>query len=753
MKLKRNHGIHIGYINNPGRLNDINLNNELNNRSISTISNSMIIAGNDFNYHKDTFDEKRHYVQNIFKDLHHAIEWTIHSNTNIQWLVLFAAGTYFNNFEPLHTWLELLPKADDTKVGAYAHLMIGDDYKNFEIHHQMIAINAHVARDLKFDIKKYLNTASTTDIKIQKSKGDYHDRYTPHYVFPGETRKMGTTKTSSWLVPFLNNGYTIMNFSGETIRQCKHFFYMDTHKQVKLGQSYLNKDEPSKIIEQAKSIGKLSVTEELLKIDQPPNISVCMYTNTNSSYLSSIHDFEYDVAIVPCAGFNFWRLFEKNNKFSFLHYDISSGAVAFRENLIQDWNGLNFSGFLEKKRKNNVHYVGDMSKVSDINQWEKIKDNNHEYMICDLANDWQLILEKSLKDGHKTILFDVSNILSYISTIKEKGIFNPTQIFKNIVDYLDSNFDDWLVKTDFFSYSKSDLLFYKKNPIDEAKHPLSAFGYFAHNTNVKVPVAPHNIVWNNANANYEYIFNKIKYTSKLNIKNVFHHAHKWNTFEEFYDKNYLPYISIPLNFNTDQFLAEAMHAYEKGMFTTHREDAEHGWSSFVIHGLGFGKTKSFESYFPDAVKSYEKFHFIDEARSICPSITNYFEHEFSNIVGVDQFSRIRIMALEPGGFIPPHYDSLSLGPGPLNIAINNPTNCHFHMWHGSNFTPEGYYGILPFKPGIGLNIDVGNSHMVYNLSNEVRFHIIAHPVINNNNWRTFNIERTHWLKQMENSNE
>ena len=79
------------------------------------------------------------------------------------------------------------------------------------------------------------------------------------------------------------------------------------------------------------------------------------------------------------------------------------------------------------------------------------------------------------------------------------------------------------------------------------------------------------------------------------------------------------------------------------------------------------------------------------------------------------------MLLEPQGYITPHEDSEEHRLAPTNIALNNPEGCNFKM--------KGHKGFLPFAPGKSLLLDVGNTHAVYNNSNEDRYHIIVHGKI------------------------
>ena len=75
------------------------------------------------------------------------------------------------------------------------------------------------------------------------------------------------------------------------------------------------------------------------------------------------------------------------------------------------------------------------------------------------------------------------------------------------------------------------------------------------------------------------------------------------------------------------------------------------------------------------------------------------------------------MRLAPHGYIMPHSDNKDRTFGPLNIAINNPNKCHFVFEN---------IGIVPFYSKKGFILDVGRKHMVINMSNEYRYHIIVH---------------------------
>ena len=65
----------------------------------------------------------------------------------------------------------------------------------------------------------------------------------------------------------------------------------------------------------------------------------------------------------------------------------------------------------------------------------------------------------------------------------------------------------------------------------------------------------------------------------------------------------------------------------------------------------------------------------------------------------------------------PHVDGPGRIFGPLNIAINNPNGCEFYFRN---------WGRVSFKQGTGNFLDIGNEHIVWNNSNEDRYHFIVH---------------------------
>ena len=174
------------------------------------------------------------------------------------------------------------------------------------------------------------------------------------------------------------------------------------------------------------------------------------------------------------------------------------------------------------------------------------------------------------------------------------------------------------------------------------------------------------------------------------------------------------YYPIKYNFDTDLLLNEC-RAVDDLYFNHRSQDKKSGyghtgWQSLTLHGIDKHKTEHYTNYGFTNLND-ANYHWTDA----CERVPNLYK--FLSSLPFKVFDRVRIMRLAPGGYIMPHND----GPGrifsPLNIAINNPENCHFI------FKDQG---IVPYIAGTGFVINVAQEHIVVNFSNEARYHIIVH---------------------------
>ena len=180
-----------------------------------------------------------------------------------------------------------------------------------------------------------------------------------------------------------------------------------------------------------------------------------------------------------------------------------------------------------------------------------------------------------------------------------------------------------------------------------------------------------------------------------------------------------PYSVIDFDADFDKMLEEIRNL-ESTFFVKHRDKDKlnsyfhEGWNAVTLHGIDSSKTEHFDRY---GFKTQEdaNYHWTEVCEYL-PTLTNFIKS-----LNYNQYDRVRIMKLKAGGFIMPHTDGKGRIFGPFNIAINNPEGCSF------TFKDDG---IVPFKKGRGVFLDLGREHAVWNNSNEDRYHVIVHGHIN-----------------------
>jgi len=272
----------------------------------------------------------------------------------------------------------------------------------------------------------------------------------------------------------------------------------------------------------------------------------------------------------------------------------------------------------------------------------------------------------------------------------------------------------------FFNFKVGNIIEDKEyiaNIIKEANFPFvhvsNCFRYNGtfnkHYTNESVKNYVHFLYSNNIKTNYKIILPE---TTNVSFSNYIMDEQPK---ELFYKNQIIPEIPRKV------ILEEIQSLEENNLFTKHRGDIHPGWESFVLHGLGYDKTEAYERY------GYESdldapHDWTEEALKYCPRTVEYFK---TNMLRKKYF-RVRIMKLAPNGYINIHDDDPNKHrtQWALNIAINNPEGCEMHFWNNDLI----YQGQVPWVPGMANEIRVHYNHMVRNLSNTTRYHIIVHGV-------------------------
>jgi hypothetical protein len=197
--------------------------------------------------------------------------------------------------------------------------------------------------------------------------------------------------------------------------------------------------------------------------------------------------------------------------------------------------------------------------------------------------------------------------------------------------------------------------------------------------------------------------------------NIGFHNNTHESFQLSNDDNECAYYPIKFNFDTELLLEECVSVDH--LFFNHRSQdkksgyGHSGWQSLTLHGIDKHKTEHYTKYGFNSLEE-ANYHWTD----VCELVPNL--HKFLSSLPYKLFERVRIMRLAPNGYIMPHTDNNHKRAfSPLNIAINNPQGCHFV------FKDKG---IVPFEAGTGMILDVGREHIVFNNSEETRYHVIVH---------------------------
>lgn len=176
------------------------------------------------------------------------------------------------------------------------------------------------------------------------------------------------------------------------------------------------------------------------------------------------------------------------------------------------------------------------------------------------------------------------------------------------------------------------------------------------------------------------------------------------------DNTQLPWIKVGIDVPWEDIYEEANHLLYTSCYTMHRPNSS-GWLSLCVHGMSSVHTNVPEDYnLPDRAE-YDLSDWTDISK-FTPKTKQWLMDE----VRYSPFSRVRFMAVLPGGWLAQHRDrDKTTGVGATNIAINNPDGCKLVM---------GGWGTMPYTPGSMFKINTGYEHAVWNRSKEPRIHMI-----------------------------
>jgi len=173
-----------------------------------------------------------------------------------------------------------------------------------------------------------------------------------------------------------------------------------------------------------------------------------------------------------------------------------------------------------------------------------------------------------------------------------------------------------------------------------------------------------------------------------------------------YSRSGLPWLLLDLQFPYQKMSAEAQRLLPEFIPSLHKKGES--WKSLTLmEEEGTGQPPGWTT-----------------ASDRCPVIKRFFNDEWP----YGSVSRVRLMALMPGGYLLPHTDPYRTDVGPphrlesFQFSLNTPEGSLYCFEKG---------GLIPWNTGQCYAVDLSYKHALLNRSNETRIHlIIAHRVMN-----------------------
>ncbi len=611
--------------------------------------------------HETNFDKKFTFFTHT--DFNKIIENA--ANSNIDYLIILASGCFVLNEDKFNEGLNEIIYNNIKVAGHILHTGIWKSENNLEfftLHEQTIVIRKDIV-DLLKNINFSNSNSYQTDSwkKVSRSPENVHDDYTPLKIWPSEDQTLiSMNKNSNFgvledLLQFFMHNDIEIDNINHKIRKSKNYSY-HVEKPVEF-ERYLHSNRQTIMDNQHSMVQGHFDFLSSWGIKRPDNV----FWGFNSEYLVPILYKEYDAFVGVASGCMPWiyiakYIFVKNATIKLI--DISPTAIKF-----QQW-------FIKNYEPNKFNLWSDVIKTFiDENKEFDYRAVGDPNMGNTIWNEYKEIVDEKWQE-----------IKKYSITIEEGDIVDVT----NYKPILNNSSQPLVWFSNVFRYTSTFEKNYKNHNVENYLNKLFK-------ENIKV-------MWQGDSISNGFTMGP---NSLSVVKEPF----------------YKPY-PIP-KFDTELFLKEIEKLEEFDLFSKHRGDMHPGWSSFVLHGLGHGKTQGYE-YYGYSNDEEAPYDWTNEALEYCPSIVNYFkELKLKN-----RYHRVRIMKLEPGGYISIHDDDPKKYRNQWghNIAITNPEECEMHFW---NETFQ-YAGMVPWKPNDSYLIRIHWKHMVRNLSNKNRYHIIVH---------------------------
>ena len=581
-------------------------------------------------------------------------------------LFVVPSGTMFLNPVPVANGLLEFIKTDPAIAGHIIdHSIKNNNWKSFfGLHEQCILISKRVIDDIiteDFAIEESFEYSDTSWPLIDRSESNIHDNYTPLWIKKGSEETVQIEKKNSEFCLFhdlikfvVNKNYTVHNLPQELRNHRTYTYHLTRPNDL---EALIDKplSEINKIETKVKGHKEFLIKWKTLL---NPEEGFWAY-NTESVFEKNIR-VDVDCFIAVASGIIPWLYlfnFKLKEGSDVYFIDVNAHCLTFQKYFFENINNFdNYDSLVDTfAKENNISKFGSKSQ----------KINENEYFNA-IKSKWHIIKTCNIHYIQGNIIYLPDEVKAAISKSK-----HPYLWFSNVLRYIPTI--DNVYRDDDLQAYLTDLLRCNLN--------LKWTGSATHNHKTYGPAGP--------------VIATDQFYRTLDIK--------------------LPYT---------EFLDEIDALEKLNLFTDHREEnsvkgvsLHRGWSSFVIHGLGYNKTEGYEVY-SYANNDDAPYDWTPEALEHCPKLVAWFkEKKFK-----DKYHRVRIMKLDSGGMVGLHNDNPEPNTWATNMAINNPEGCEMHFWN-KNWQ---YLGQVPWKAGDTNRIRIGYYHVVINKSNEARYHMITH---------------------------
>ena len=585
---------------------------------------------------------------------------------DIDFLLVVPSGTLFLNPTLIAQGLVEFIKQEPILAG---HI-IDHSKKNpafnsfFGLHEQCIVLSKKLIKEIvnnNFQITQTFNYIDQTWPTIERSDENIHDDYTPLYIKRLNNDTVTILKTNSEFCLFhdlikfaINKNFTVHNLPNN-LRNSRAYSYQLTRPNDL--EALI--DKPLSEIKKLENVVQ-GHKEFLIKWKNLLNAEQGFWAYNTESVFEKNISVDVDCFVAVASGIIPWLYlfnFKLKEGSDVYFIDVNANCLTFQKYFFENINNFDdYDSLVDTFAKEN-----NLSKFGSKSQ----KINENEYFNA-IKSKWDIIKTCNIHYIQGNIIYLPDEVKDVISKSK-----HPYLWFSNVLRYIPTI--DNVYRDDDLQAYLTDLLRCNLN--------LKWTGSATHNHKTYGPAGP--------------VIATDQFYRTLDIK--------------------LPYT---------EFLDEIDTLEKLNLFTNHREEnsvkgvsLHRGWSSFVIHGLGYNKTEGYEVY-GYANNDDAPYNWTPEALEHCPKLVAWFkEKKFK-----DKYHRVRIMKLAPGGMVGLHNDNPEPNTWATNMAINNPEGCEMHFWN-KNWQ---YLGQVPWKSGDTNRIRIGYYHVVINKSNKARYHMITH---------------------------